>query len=125
MKRLLFAASILGVALLAAQSEIMTFSPAVSPTPGGYTVVAGEIPNVDSSHLSRKTVIRLDTKTGRASYADTVNLGDETVLMWEEIHDRDSFIEYINNKAARKAQDERIKAAQAAQAEQLAKPSGM
>jgi hypothetical protein len=114
MKRLFFAASILGVALLAAQSEIMTFSPAVSPTPGGYTVVAGEIPNVDGSHLPRKTVIRLDTKTGRASYADTVNLGDETVLMWRNIHDRDSLIEYINNKAEHNAL-----------LKQTAKPPGM
>lgn len=114
MKRLFFAASILGVALLAAQSEIMTFSPAVSPTPGGYTLVAGEIPNDDGNPLPRKTVIRLDTKTGRAAYANTVNIGDKTVLMWEEIHDRDSLIEYINNKAEHNAL-----------LKQAAKPPGM
>jgi len=104
MKRFLFAASILGIVTLAAQTTITTLSPAVSDSPGGYTVIAAEIPDdAHGSHLPRKTVIRLDTKTGRASYADTVNLGDETVLMWKQIHDSDSMVKYMNDKAEHEA----------------------
>ena len=114
MKRLLFAALLLGIVTLAAQTTITAFSLPVSDSPGGYTIIPAEIPNDDGTHLPRKTVIRLDTKTGRASYADTVNLGDETVLMWRNIHDRDSLIEYINNKAEHNAL-----------LKQTAKPPGM
>lgn len=103
MKRLLFAASILGIALLAVQSQVITMSPPLSESPGGYTVIAAEIPDYETGMQSCKTVIRLNTKTGRAYYANMAKIGNQPVLMWKIIHDPDSYVEAINNKAEHEA----------------------